>query len=218
MYRESNRGPANCALSVRPIAATVAPMFAALALLFVVVIYRIVSGFAGSADFQWLHNFAPVAAIALCGAVYLPRRTAIALPLVMLLVSDIVLNVFHYHQPLLTVEIIPRYLALLLIGGLGLALRGRANLLRLLGASAVGSVIFYVVTNTGSWIYEPGYAKNAAGWLQAMTSGLPGFPPTWTFYRHTLISDLCFTALFYACLHATARSAEPAAERAVLAA
>jgi hypothetical protein len=175
-------------------------MFAALALLLIVVVYRIVSGFAGSADYQWLHNFAPVAAVALCGAAYLPRRAAIALPLAMLLISDIVLNVFHYHKPLLTIEIVPRYLALALISCLGLALRGRVNLLRLLACSAAGSVIFFVITNTGSWLYEPGYAKTGAGWLQALTTGLPGYPPTWTFYRHTLASDLFFTLLFFGCM------------------
>lgn len=193
-------------------------MFAALALLLIVIVYRIFSGFFGSADYQWLHNFAPVAAVALCGAVYLPRRTAITLPLVMLLVSDVVLNLFHYHEPLLTVEIVPRYFALALISGLGFALREKANLLRLLGASAAGSLLFYLITNTGSWLYEPGYAKTAAGWVQAMTSGVPGFPPTWTFYRHTLVSDLFFTLLFYACMHATSRgTAEPAPDRTALA-
>jgi hypothetical protein len=192
-------------------------MFAAFALLLVVVVYRIISGFYGSSDFTWLHNFAPVAAVALCGAVYLPRRVAIALPLLMLLISDVVLNAFHYHQPLLTFDILPRYVALGLISTLGFALRGRTQLPGLLGASAAGSLIFYVLTNTGSWLHEPGYTKTAAGWLQAMTSGLPGFPPTWWFYRHTLLSDLCFTLLFYACLRATGRGpAQPAPERTVL--
>lgn len=183
-------------------------MFAAFVLLLVVVVYRIVSGFTGSADYSWLHNFAPVAAVALCGAVYLPRRVAIALPLAMLFVSDLVLNVFHYHQPLLTVEILPRYLALALIAGLGFALRGRARLGSLLAASFLGSLIFYGLTNTGSWIYEPGYAKTFAGWVQALTSGLPGYPPTWSFYRNTLLSDLLFTALFVGCMHWQARKEE----------
>ena len=105
-------------------------MFAALFLLIVVVVYRIASGFIGSADFHWLHNFAPVAAVALCGAVYLPRRIAAVLPIVMLFISDVVLNLFHYHQPLFTFDILPRYVALALISLLGFALRGRANLLR----------------------------------------------------------------------------------------
>ena len=183
-------------------------MFAAFALLFVVVAYRIVSGFEGSADFSWLHNFAPLAAVALCGAVYLPRRLAFALPLAMLFLSDLVLNVFHYHQPLLTAEILPRYLALALIAALGFSLRGHARLGTLLAASCVGSLIFYVVSNTGSWLYEPAYAKSFAGWLQAMTIGLPGFPPTWWFYRHTLLGDLFFTLLFAGCLTLGARREE----------
>jgi hypothetical protein len=185
-------------------------MFAAFVLLAVVVIYRVVSGFAGSADYSWLHNFAPVAAVALCGAVYLPRRLAIVLPLAALSLSDVILNLFHYHVGIVTLETIPSYLALALIAMLGFALRGRARLGSLLGASLAGSIIFYIFTNTGSWLYEPGYAKTFAGWLQALTTGLPGYPSTWVFYRHTLLSDLLFTALFYACIHTQARSEEHA--------
>jgi hypothetical protein len=68
------------------------------------------------------------------------------------------------------------------------------------------------VTNTGSWLAEPVYAKTAAGWLQAMTVGLPGFPPTWWFYRHTMISDLLFTAIFVACVRLGSRAEAPALE------
>lgn len=188
-------------------------MFAALFLLVVVVLYRILSGFIGSGDFHWAHNFAPVAAIALCGAVYLPRRTAAVLPITMLFISDLVLNLFHYHQPLLTFDILPRYLALALISGLGFALRGQANVLRLLSASFVGSLVFFVITNTGSWLSEPAYAKTAAGWVQAMTTGLPGYPSTWWFYRYTLLSDLFFTLVFAICMAVPFKSeAQPAAK------
>ncbi|MEP6671210.1 MAG: DUF6580 family putative transport protein [Chthoniobacter sp.] len=175
-------------------------MFAALFLLVIVVAYRILSGFLGSDDYTWLHNFAPVAAVALCGAVYLPRRIAVVLPIAMLFISDVVLNLFHYHQPLFTFDILPRYVALALISLLGFALRGRSSIPRLLGASLIGSVLFFVITNTGSWIYQPLYPRTGAGWLQAMTSGLPGYPSTWWFYRYTLISDLFYTLLFAVCM------------------
>ncbi len=177
-----------------------ASMFAAFVLLLVVVVYRVASGFMGSADYSWLHNFAPVSAVALCGAAFLPRRAAVMLPLVMLLISDVILNVFHYHQPLFTFDIVPRYAALLLISALGFALRDRARWPQLLGASLIGSLIFFVVTNTGSWITDPGYAKTFAGWLQAVSTGLPGYPSTWWFYRHTLAGDLFFTLLFAGCM------------------
>ena len=186
-------------------------MPAAFLLLFVVVIFRVVSGFAGSADFAWMHNVAPLAAVALCGAAFLPRRIAFPLPLLMLFLSDAALNLFHYHQPLLTVEILPRYLALALIAALGYTLRGHARVGTLLAASIAGSLIFYVISNTGSWLYEPGYAKTFAGWLQALTIGQPGFPPTWWFLRNTLLGDLFFTLVFTACLTMqTRRDGHPA--------
>ena len=126
----------------------------------------------------------------------------------MLLISDLVLNIFHYHQPFFTFDILPRYVALALISGLGFALRGRANVLRLLAASVAGSLLFFVITNTGSWLSDPGYAKTAAGWLQAMTTGLPGYPSTWWFYRYTLFGDLFYTLLFAGCMAATAKTEE----------
>lgn len=186
-------------------------MFAAIALLLVVVAYRVVSGFVGHGDLEWMNNFAPVAAIALCGAVYLPRRIAVALPLAMLVVSDVILNLGRYHAPLLSWDILPRYAALALISTIGFALRGRTRFAGLLGASIAGSILFYVVTNTGSWISEAGYTKDFAGWMQAQTTGLPGFAPSWFFFRQTLLSDLCFTALFAACM-AFQPSSEKAAE------
>ena len=66
-----------------------------------------------------------------------------------------------------------------------------------------GSLFFYIVTNTASWLTltEPHYAKSAAGWLQALTTGQPGYAPTWVFYRNTLISDMLFAAIFLACVH-----------------
>ena len=191
-------------------------MPAAFLLLFVVVIYRVVSGFAGSADFSWMHNFAPLGAVALCGAVYLPRRAAFALPLAMLFLSDVVLNLFLYHRPVLTVEMLPSYLALALIAGLGFALRDRAGLGSLLAASFVGSLIFYIITDTGSWLFLPGYSRTFEGWLQAVTIGLPGYPPTWWFYCHTLLSDLFFTLLFAGCMSLQAqKDGDPAREKAL---
>lgn len=193
-------------------------MIPAVFLILVVVAYRVTLGMAGSQDLNWLHNFAPVSAIALCGAVFLPKRLAVLLPLGSLLLSDIVLNVFHYHQPLLTWEIVPRYLALGLICELGFLMRNRVRFGGLLLGSVGGSVIFYVITNTGSWMGDPGYAKTLAGWWQAMTVGLPGYPPTWTFYQHTAASDILFTLLFAGCmwLQAGQRALVPDAHRATV--
>jgi len=174
---------------------------AALLLFTAAIAYRICAGLEGN-HIQWLQNFSPVAAIALCGALYLPKRVALLLPLVALLLSDIVLNI-HYGETLIATEMALRYVALGLIVVLGWSLRGKASFATVLPAGVAGSLLFYVITNTGSWIDQPGYAKTFAGWMQALTTGLPGYAPTWMFFRSTFVSDLLFTALFAACMVVT---------------
>jgi len=174
---------------------------AAILLIAAITLYRLCMGFQGGLP-DWVQNFAPVAAIALCGGAYLPRRMAFAVPLAAMLVSDIALN-WHYHAAVLSPEMISRYAALAGTVWIGIALRSRARLATLLPASALGSVIFYVVTNTSAWVTSPAYARTLAGWAQALTVGLPGYAPTWTFFRSSLISDLLFTSLFVFCMAAT---------------
>lgn len=177
---------------------TLHSMIPAIVLFLVAVLYRIVLGFAGGAD-SWLPNFAPVAAIALCGPSLFPRRIALGLPLAILLASDVVLNL-HYGVAVLTGEMLARYAVLLVIALVGLRLSAHKRLGSLLIASAAGATGFYLVTNTVSWLTAPEYAKTAAGWIQAVTIGLPGYPPAWMFFRNSLVSDLAFTLLFVGCL------------------
>ncbi len=72
-----------------------------------------------------------------------------------------------------------------------------------LPASVLASLSFSIITNTGSWLTDAGYAKTFAGWSQALITGLPGYAPTWTFFRSTFVSDLLFTALFVLCMAVT---------------
>src|SRR5438874_13595343 len=102
-------------------------MIPALLFLFCVVALRVATGIlihSGAA--AWLSNFAPLAAITLCCAAYLPRRYKFALPLGMLFVSDLILNA-TYQAALFDPQILCRYLALVLVGLIGLALQRRAS-------------------------------------------------------------------------------------------
>lgn len=169
------------------------------------VLYRLAVGFAG-ARAGFFCNFSPVAAIALCGGIYFPRRMAFVLPLAALFVTDLLLNLYHYHVALVSLEMVSRYLALTASVCIGMALRDRARLATILPASVLGSMIFYLVTNTSSWLTWPGYAKTFSGWVQALTTGVPGYPSTWMFYRATLVSDVAFSALFVLCMAAASGS------------
>jgi hypothetical protein len=191
-------------------------MIPALILILAAVVYRIVTGVAIISGSTWLSNFAPLAAIALCGAVYFPTKLKFALPLAALFLSDIVLNM-HYSAPLLAPEIVCRYFALGLVGWIGLAVANNPSWKTLLPASLAGSTLFYVITNVFSWLSEPGYVKNFAGLIQALTVGLPQYSatPTWMFFRNSVVSDLLFTGLFVLCM-SFVRSSERARAASVL--
>jgi len=182
-------------------------MIPALILILAAVVYRIVTGVAIISGSTWLSNFAPLAAIALCGAVYFPKNLKFALPLAALFLSDIVLNM-HYSAPLLAPEIVCRYFALGLVGWLGLAVANNPSWKTLLPASLAGSTIFYLVTNVFSWLSEPGYVKNFGGLIQALTVGLSQYSatPTWMFFRNSIVSDLLFTGIFVLCMNFVHRS------------
>jgi hypothetical protein len=189
-------------------------MIPALLLIIFAVVFRIATGFFGHSDSIGWMNFAPIAAIALCAAAYFPRKYKFSVPMIALLISDIVLNA-HYGFSLVSPFVLSHYLGFAIIGCLGLLLQSRASWKTLLPASIVASLIFYVVTNSVSWIYDPGYAKNFAGLIQALTVGLPQYSatPSWMFFRNSLVSDLVFTCLFVVCMNA-GRSMGKSRERA----
>ena len=177
-------------------------MIPALVLVFLTVVFRIASALVvhggGSA---WLSNFAPLAAIALCSAIYFPNKYKFTVPFAALLASDLVLDLY-YGASLFDPLIFCRYFAFALVGLLGLAVSKRVSLQTVIPASLAGSALFYAITNAFSWLTDPGYMKNFAGLIQALTVGLPQYSatPTWMFFRNSLVSDLLFTLLFVACM------------------
>jgi hypothetical protein len=177
-------------------------MIPAILLIVAAVAYRIVTGLAIISGSTALSNFAPMAAIALCAGAYFPTKFKFAVPMIALLISDVVLNM-SYGFSLFSPFVISHYIGFALVGALGWLLRNRASVKTLLPASIVASVIFYVVTNGVSWLFDPGYAKNFAGLTQALTVGLPAYSatPSWMFFRNSILSDLIFTGLFILCFH-----------------
>ena len=170
-------------------------MLAALILIIAVTLYRVCYALAGSPG-SWA-NFSPLAAILLCSAAYLPRKYILLASLGPLLVADLLLNA-HYHEPLIDTGMVSRYFCFGLILLLGYVVRRQQQykVLFLFGSTIAGSCLFYLVTNTATWISTVDYAKTLTGWWQALTIGEPGFPPTLLFFRNTILSDLFFTALF----------------------
>ena len=151
-------------------------------------------------------NFSAAYALAFCAGLYFSRHMAWWLPLGTLLVTDVLLNVLYYHVAPFNGYMLMTLVGFALIVALGRCFKPQTHFLKLLGGGLLGAIVFYIVSNTASWFYDPGYAKTIAGWIQALTTGLPGYPPTWEFFRNTLLGTGLFTSLFVGAMKLTAES------------
>ena len=141
-------------------------------------------------------NFSAAHALLFCAAFWLPGWMGWVLPLVTIIVTDILLNLFHYSMPVMVPELVVNWMILALFVVLAKWLARRRSYGRVFLGTLIGALLFYLVSNTVSWMVNPAYAKTIAGWVQALTVGLPGFPPTWLFGLKSLLGTGLFTGLF----------------------
>lgn len=146
-----------------------------------------------------LSNFAPLMALAFCGAVYFRDKRLWFVPLLALTLSDFFLNAHYaaaYNETWSWTSVLVRLGCFALAFPIGRYVASHKSWGSLFAGALAGSVMFYLVTNTEAWMRDPGYVKNLAGWWQALTIGRPEFAPTIFFFRNTLVSDLLFTGAF----------------------
>ncbi len=155
-------------------------------------------------------NFSAFYALAFCAGVYFPRRLAWWLPLTTMLVTDVAINLyyyFHLHINGFHFILLVNYAVYALIIWLGTRFNARSSWLKLLGGGLLGAVLFYLITNTAAWFFNPfhnpEYVKTLAGWFTALTKGTAGWPQTWEFFRNTLTSGGLFTGLFVGAMKAS---------------
>ncbi len=128
-------------------------------------------------------NFSPIAAMALFSGAYLPRRPmAFVAPFAALLLSDAVLGFyagmnFVYFSFALTVLI-------------GWAIASRKTALTIGAAAVASSVLFFILTNFGMWLFSGFYPLTGAGLVACYVAAVP-------FFQNTLAGDLFFTALLF---------------------
>src|ERR1022692_3782538 len=162
-------------------------------------------------------NFSAAYALAFCAGVYFSRRMAWWFPLTIFVITDIGLNMYYwlvrgYHVwdlPVLKYQLF-NYLAYAVLIWLGRRFKPQSSFLSLLGGGVLGAILFYLITNTASWLFNPfnnpEYTKNFTGWLTALTKGTGGWPQTWGVFRNTLLSGGLFTGLFVGAIKLTAES------------
>lgn len=128
-------------------------------------------------------NFSPVGAVALFSGAYLSRRwMALAVPLLILLLSDLYLG---FHS---TVAFVYGGFALSVL--VGCALQNKISVKSILAGSVGSSLIFFVVSNFGVWMMQDLYPKNAGGLMACFVAALP-------FFQNSLVSTVIYSAALF---------------------
>lgn len=147
-------------------------------------------------DRPW--GFAAFGAVALFAAAR-GGRLGLAAGLALALGAKLVYDLMNYSRHGYDADYLPiwnLYLCFAAYGVLGWALLRRTeNPLRIGGVTLLASLLFFLVTNFGSWLGQSlPYDRGPAGLLESYWMALP-------FWRGTLVSDLVFSGALFG-LHA----------------
>jgi hypothetical protein len=128
-------------------------------------------------------NFTPVGAMALfSGAVIRDRRLAFLVPVLAMAAGD-AFGGFNILSPLV-------YASFLLSVAIGRFLRDNRSFARIGGATFLGSLQFFLITNLADWAFLGSYPHTADGLLACYISGIP-------FFWNTLASDGLYATLLF---------------------
>ncbi len=128
-------------------------------------------------------NFTPVGAMALfSGALVRDRRLAFLVPLLALFAGDLFIG-FHKLMPVI-------YASFLVNVTIGLWLKRRRTVARLGGATLLGAIQFFVVTNFAVWTWGTTYPHTTAGLVACYVAAIP-------FFWNTLAGDALYAALLF---------------------
>ena len=144
-------------------------------------------------------NFAPIAAMALFGgACFRDKSWGFAVPLTAMILSDLAIDLHWINLPWRTYPTdnallwgkVFVYGAFALSVCLGFWLKNRRTLVPIAVATLAGSLVFFLLTNFGAWVFDPQYAKTFSGLMQCYEAGLP-------FWRHSLSGDAFYAAVLF---------------------
>jgi hypothetical protein len=138
-------------------------------------------------------NFNPIGAMALmAGALIGHKYLRFILPLSALIIGDLIMMQVapSYSSYILSSTHLFVFSSFALIVLIGVLVGKRLNLLSVLGGGILASVVFFLVTNAGSWLALPMYSKDFAGLMEAYAAGVP-------FFRGFFVSQMVFSVAVY---------------------
>jgi len=127
-------------------------------------------------------NFTPVVALGLFGGVYLKRKQAILLPLLLLAISDVIIG---FHNTMFFT-----WISMILIVMVGFWLKQHKKPGPILLTGIFSAILFFLVTNFGVWLVSGIYPRTLAGLSECFMMAIP-------FFRTTLASTIIYTLVLF---------------------
>ncbi|MCL5775123.1 MAG: hypothetical protein M1333_02830 [Patescibacteria group bacterium] len=129
-------------------------------------------------------NFAPITALAIFSAAYLPKKQAIVIPLAARFVSDLFIGFFAWQ---LMLAVYASHLLGVLFG-LWIKQEKGSRWLKIFASSVGASLLFFAITNF-AFLYVQ-YPHNFSGIVQAYVAGMP-------FLKGTVLGDLTYSVVLF---------------------
>ena len=136
-------------------------------------------------------NVTPLIAVALfAGAKFNDKKWAVIIPIVSLFISDAILS-YQNHYDLFHNTILFTYGSILLIIFLGrFLLNEKTKIGKTIGLTLASSLIFFVLSNLGVWLFGNMYTLNLEGLIQCYVMAIP-------FNKFTWLGDLFFVFVLF---------------------
>ncbi|MDD4203172.1 MAG: hypothetical protein PHQ52_06875 [Candidatus Omnitrophica bacterium] len=118
--------------------------------------------------FPHMPNFVPIIAIAMYAGAYLPKKQALFLPLLIMVISDLIIGLHDV--------VFFTWSAMLLCGVIGTRLHDNVKPGTVLSTTLFAAVAFFLVSNFGVWIAW--YPHTFAGLTDCFVKAIPFFRST----------------------------------------
>ena len=148
-------------------------------------------------------NVTPIAAIAIFGSFYFSKKWMVyMIPLLTLVFSDFIINnsISRAFYPNIegivwfSPNMIWVYTGFILIITLSKQFLIKLNIKNLFVTTILASLVFFLLTNFGSWMHFGFYPKSIAGLLSCYIAGIP-------FFLNSILGNLFFVSIMFGAVY-----------------
>jgi hypothetical protein len=142
------------------------------------------------------HNFTAVGGVGLFGGYFFRKKIwAFLVPLLAMWISDLILNNLVYSAFNDGFVFFSKWMIWSYLGFVGMVLISQMSIktatpLKILTAVGLGTMVFFILSNFGAFLYDPIYQKTPDQLLVAYIAGLP-------FLLNTVLANLFFTSILF---------------------